>query len=808
MFEQTPMLATNAVRVLERRYLIKDDDGRIVETPTELFWRVANAIAAPDANYGASEADVKRTAERFYRAMAACEFMPNSPTLMNAGRALGQLSACFVLPVGDSMEEIFESIKNAALIHKSGGGTGFAFSRLRPRNSVVASTSGVASGPVSFMKVFNAATEAVKQGGTRRGANMGILRVDHPDIEEFISCKDDLTQVTNFNISVAVTDEFMEAVERGVPYNLYDPRTRRPYIKDGQPVTLDARKVFNQVVEHAWRTGEPGVVFIDRMNQGNPTHRVEEIEATNPCGEQPLPPYDSCNLASINLGRVVKDELPHDYDPRHPADGVDWDKLTQLVHMGVHFLDNVIDANKYPIPEIAEQTRKNRRIGLGVMGWADLLAKLGVRYDSEEAFELGDRLMGHVQSEARLHSSDLAATRGKFANWDGSIYADEGIAMRNCTVTTVAPTGTISIIAGCSSGIEPFYAISFVRNVMEGTRLVDVNPLFEEVAKARGFYSQDLMERIANSNSLEGFDEIPEDIRYVFVTAADVSPESHIRMQSVFQKHCDSAVSKTINMPQSATREDVQTAYWQAFRGRCKGVTIYRDGSRPGQVLSTGATPETARKTEQVGAFTTKKEMEEVEKMKGLVGPDPCDMKPVPPQVSAEIAKPAQTPKPKPAHLSTLPEPEDRPDTLSGFTEKIKTGYGNLYITVNLHNGKPFEVFASIGKSGYSTMADTEAICRLISLGLRSGIPVVQIVRQLQGIGGSQPVFERRGLVFSIPDAIAKVLSDRFVDSGGKKGNGRGDTRDISKEHCPDCGSMLEHEEGCVLCRACGYSQC
>ncbi|MBI3871927.1 MAG: vitamin B12-dependent ribonucleotide reductase, partial [candidate division Zixibacteria bacterium] len=591
MFEQTPMLAQNAVRVLERRYLKKDDQGRVAETPAELFWRVATAVAAPDANYGVAEPDLRRTAERFYRAMTNCEFMPNSPTLMNAGRPLGQLSACFVLPVGDSMEEIFESIKNAALIHKSGGGTGFAFSRLRPRNSVVASTSGVASGPVSFMKVFNAATEAVKQGGTRRGANMGILRIDHPDIEEFIACKDDLTQVTNFNISVAVTDEFMNAVEQGRPYALFDPRTKRPYEKDGAPITLDARKVFNSIVEHAWRTGEPGVVFIDRINQGNPTHRIEEIEATNPCGEQPLPPYDSCNLASINLGKVVKEELPPSYDRRKPAEAVDWEKLTQLVHLGVHFLDNVIDANEYPIPEISEQSFKNRRIGLGVMGWADMLAKLRVRYDSEEAFELGERVMQHVQSEGRIHSSDLASARGKFPSWEGSTYADEGVAMRNSTVTTVAPTGTISIIAGCSSGIEPFYAVSFVRNVMEGTRLVDVNPLFEQIAKERGFYSEDLMERIANANSIQGFDEIPEDVREVFVTSADIPAAAHIRMQAAFQKYCESAVSKTINLPESATREDVQTTYWQAYRLGCKGVTMYRDGSRPGQVLSTGATP-------------------------------------------------------------------------------------------------------------------------------------------------------------------------------------------------------------------------
>ncbi|MEW5874547.1 MAG: vitamin B12-dependent ribonucleotide reductase [Candidatus Zixiibacteriota bacterium] len=788
MFEKTPVLPQNALRVLERRYLIKDADGRVAETPAELFHRVANAIAAPDANYGASPEQVAETASHFYHAMVDREFTPNSPTLMNAGRPLGQLSACFVLPVGDSMEDIFETIKNAALIHKSGGGTGFAFSRLRPRNSVVASTSGVASGPVSFMKVFNAATEAVKQGGTRRGANMGILRVDHPDIEEFISCKDDLTQVTNFNISVAITDEFMQAVEAGATYPLYDPRTRRPAEKDGVVQRLDARKVFTSIIEHAWNTGEPGVVFIDRINQGNPTHRVEEIEATNPCGEQPLPPYDSCNLASINLGMVVKEELPATYDRRHPETGVDWDRLTRLVKLGVHFLDNVIDANKYPIPEITEQTRRNRRIGLGVMGWADMLVQLGVRYDSEEAFELGDKVMHHIQSQARIFSSELATKRGKFPNWDGSVYKDEGVAMRNATVTTVAPTGTISIIAGCSSGIEPYYAISFVRNVMEGTRLVDVNPFFEAVAKERGFYSPELMEKIANSNSIQEMEEIPSDVREVFITAADVAPDAHIRMQAVFQKHCDSAVSKTINMPTAATTEEVQTAYWQAYRLGCKGVTIYRDGSRPGQVLSTGATPETARSTDAIGAFS------KLTAGKAMSAP--------------EAVAPVAPPKPKPAPARKTDDtdivvPDERPEVLQGITEKIKTGYGNLYVTVNMVNGKPFEVFASIGKSGYSTMADTEAICRLISLALRARIPVAQIVRQLQGIGGSQPIFERGGVISSIPDAIAKVLNNHF-------GNGNRINRqpDIATEHCPDCGGLLAHEDGCVLCRGCGYSQC
>ncbi|MBD3298011.1 MAG: vitamin B12-dependent ribonucleotide reductase [candidate division Zixibacteria bacterium] len=800
MSEKTPVLPQNAIRVLERRYLMKDADGRVAETPAELFRRVAYAIAAADANYGASPNEVEQTAVEFYHAMVDREFMPNSPTLMNAGRPLGQLSACFVLPVGDSMEEIFESIKNAALIHKSGGGTGFAFSRLRPSNSQVRSTSGVASGPVSFMKVFNAATEAVKQGGTRRGANMGILRVDHPDIEEFITCKSDLTQVTNFNISVAVTDDFMNAVEAGTDYDLINPRTRKPYEANGQTQRLNARQVFSSIVEHAWSTGEPGVIYIDRINRENPTNRAEEIEATNPCGEQPLPPYDSCNLASINLGTVVKRELPNTYDRRNPSNGVDWEKLTQLVKLGVHFLDNVIDINKYPIPEIAEQTHKNRRIGLGVMGWADMLATLGVRYDSEEAFELGKQVMEHINDQARMYSSELGAKRGKFPNWDKSIFEEQGEVMRNSTVTTVAPTGTISIIAGCSSGIEPYFSISFVRNVMEGTRLVDVNPIFETIAKERGFYSPELMERIANSNSIQDFDEVPQDVRDVFVTTADITAESHIRMQSVFQKHCDSAVSKTINLPHGATQDDVQTAYWLAYRQGCKGVTIYRDGSRPGQVLSTGATPESSRTSDASGAFDVKPAAPpKLESTPVVAKSEPA---PAPKPVQAQPAQPAKPKQPAKADADNV-EPLDRPEILEGFTEKVKTGYGNLYVTVNTQNGRPFEVFASIGKSGYSTMADTEAICRLISLALRSHIPVRQVVKQLQGIGGSQPVFEKGGVISSIPDAIAKVLNDHF-------GNGHKLTKapDISKEHCPDCGGLLEHEEGCVLCRGCGYSQC
>jgi len=761
-------LSENSLKVLERRYLAKDGEGRSVETPEDLFRRVADALAESDRLYGADDATVQETARTFHEKITSLEFMPNSPTLMNAGRPLGQLSACFVLPVGDSMEEIFETIKHAALIHKSGGGTGFAFSRLRPRNSIVASTSGVASGPVSFMKVFNAATEAVKQGGTRRGANMGILRVDHPDIMEFISCKDDLTQITNFNISVAITDAFMKAVEHNTSYDLLDPRTCKPYTIEGEVLRLDAREVFESIVDHAWKTGEPGVVFIDQMNDRNPTSPSERIEATNPCGEQPLPPYDSCNLGSINLGKFVLDPLPETYSSREPQKGVDWGHLSKTIRTAVHFLDNVIDANNYPIPEIKHQTRRNRRIGLGVMGWADMLAILRVPYNSEAALELGEELMRFINEQGHMESSELAKTRGKFDSWEGSVYARDGVFMRNGTVTTVAPTGTISIIAGCSSGIEPYFAVSFIRNVMEGTRLVDVNPIFERIARERGFYSPELMERIAEHNTLKEFDEVPQDIKDIFVTAADVSPEMHIRMQGVFQKHCDSAVSKTINLPGDATRDDVKKAYWQAFKLGCKGVTIYRDGCRPMQVLSTG---QTKNSNDAVAS--------PVRPVEGL-------------------AAPTSSPAPD------VPTPEERPEVLQGFTERVRTGYGNLYVTINVKNGRPFEVFAQIGKSGYSAMADSEAICRMVSLALRSHIPVTRVIEQLEGIGGSSAVFDKGTLINSIPDAISKVLSKHF-GNGVKTRNGHPDQGML---RCPDCDGPLTHEEGCLTCFNCAFSKC
>jgi ribonucleoside-diphosphate reductase alpha chain len=748
-------LTVNSIKVLERRYLKKDKDGKVDETPEELFWRVAKVIASADKNYGATESETKKTTEGFYDMMANLEFMPNSPTLMNAGRPLGQLSACFVIPIEDTMESIFTAVKDTALIHKSGGGTGFSFSRLRPKNSPVASTSGVASGPISFMKVINSATEAVKQGGTRRGANMGILRVDHPNILEFICSKDDLKELTNFNVSVAVTDTFMKTVENDEYYDLIDPRTKEAYYLEEKPVQYKAKEIFNMIVEHAWRTGEPGMMFLDKMNEANPVRKVGLYESTNPCGEQPLLPYESCNLGSINLSKMLKvrdqGSVISDQTPPTTSMEVDWDKLEDTVKKAVHFLDNVIDANNHPLPQIKENTEANRKIGLGVMGWADMLVQLGIPYSSDEAVKLAEEVMGFIQEKSHRTSSEIGKKRGNFPNWDRSIYWEKRIPMRNSTVTTIAPAGTISIIAGCSSGIEPLFAISYIRTVMDNTKLVEVNPFFENEAKERGFYSEELMEKIAQKGLIQDFDEIPEDIRKVFVVSHDIAPEWHVRMQAGFQKYTDNAVSKTINLPNQATVGDVETAYRLADEVGCKGVTIDRDGSRDAQVLS----------TKSAGSIGKEKVAEE------------------------KIA------------------PMERPATLSGITDKIKTGYGNLYVTINTLDGKPFEVFAQIGKSGYSTMADTEAICRLISLALRSGISVEQIIEQLIGIGGASPIYQEGGLVMSIPDAIAKVLNKHFG-----KNKGKNSFKDLYMEYCPDCGGKLEHDSGCLVCRLCGFSKC
>ncbi len=733
-------LTENARKVLEKRYLKKNEEGVVIETPEELFRRVARAIASADLNYGASPQEVALLEDEFYRLMTSLEFLPNSPTLMNAGRRLGQLSACFVLPVDDSMESIFEAVKNAAIIHKSGGGTGFSFSRLRPNGDVVGSTKGISSGPISFMTVFDTATEAVKQGGTRRGANMGILRVDHPDIIEFITCKDDNDKLNNFNISVALTEEFMKKVEEDGEYDLVNPRTGRVVRR------LRAREVFDLIVRHAWGNGEPGIVFLDRINRTNPTPELGEIESTNPCGEQPLLPYESCNLGSINLAKMVK------------AGTVDWDRLRRVTWTAVHFLDNVIDVNKYPLKQIEEMTKANRKIGLGVMGWADMLVQLGIPYNSEDALRMAEQIMGFITTKGREASHELAKKRGVFPNWSRSIYKDK-LEVRNATVTTIAPTGTLSIIAGCSSGIEPIFAICFVRNVLEGTKLLEVNPYFEKIARERGFYSRELMERISETGSIHDIPEIPDDLKRIFVTAHDITPEDHIRMQAAFQRHVDNAVSKTVNFPNHATPEDVKNVYLLAYQLGCKGVTVYRDGSRDVQVLNKGAKADDAKRSEQE-------------------------------LPSGKIV------------------PRKRPDVIKGTTRAMKTGCGNLYVTVNEdESGHPFEVFNHIGKAGGCAASQSEAIGRLVSLALRSNIAPEEIIKQLKGISCHQQAWAKGGKISSCADAIAKAL-ELYMTRGN--GNGKNSTVDVVMQigACPECGGPVEHEGGCAVCRNCGHTKC
>ncbi len=717
-------LSPTAKLVLEKRYLLKDDSGKVIETPEQMFQRVARHVAQADQLFSKNKSSAQ-SEKAFFRMLSKMWFLPNSPTLMNAGRKLGQLAACFVLPVGDSIESIFDAVKHTAMIHKSGGGTGFSFSHIRPANDTVSTTTGVSSGPLSFITVFDVATDAVKQGGARRGANMGILRVDHPDIEAFITAKNSFHQLTNFNLSVAITSNFLEALNSNGSYDLINPRT-------GQAVAQrPARSIFDLIVHSAWQSGEPGILFIDRINQDNPTPNLGLIEATNPCGEQPLLPWESCTLGSINLSQMVSSK------------GVLYNRLKETVHHAVHFLDNVIEINQYPLPQIESASKQTRKIGLGIMGFADMLIKLGITYDSVEGVEQAENVMAFVHKEARVASAELGRKRGSFPAFKGSVFdGSEFSHMRNASVTTIAPTGTISIIAGTSSGIEPLFAIAHARQMLDGTSMPEIHPLFVKSAQKDGFHSPEIMEAVAQTGSVQGLESIPEPVRRLFRTAHDIDPQWHINIQAAFQTHTDNAVSKTVNFPADATPEDVSRTFLSAAQMGCKGVAIYRYGSRHHQVLNVGRS--------------------------GLE--------------SERIA------------------PRPRPQRTYGMTERISTGCGKLYVTINSDELGMCEVFAQMGKTGGCASSQIEAAGRLISLALRSGVSPEAIIKQLNGIRCPSPIWQNGKMVLSCPDAMAQVLN-------------RVATVDTSPPSepagvCPDCGGTLIHGEGCLNCYDCGFSKC
>lgn len=771
-----PKLTDNAIKVLERRYLIKDTEGRVTETPAEMFRRVAKNLSQAELVYGADEARRQEVEDEFYSMMASLDFIPNSPTMMNAGRELQQLSACFVLPVPDSIDGIFEAVKQAALIHKTGGGTGFAFSRIRPSNDMVMTTRGVASGPVSFMKVFDAATETIKQGSTRRGANMGILRVDHPNILDFIRMKSDMKTLTNFNISVAITEKFMEAVEKNEEYELVNPKTQEIEGK------LNAREVFNLMIRNAWKNGDPGIIFLDRINRAHTTPHVMPIESTNPCGEQPLMPNESCNLGSINLVNMLNEN----------GTRVDYEHLRRVIQLSVRFLDNVVDMNKYPVDAIREVTLGSRKIGLGVMGWADMLYRMEIPYNSDKAIQLAETVMAYIEDEGHRTSQALAEDRGVFPYWQGSVYEKRGVKMRNSTVTTIAPTGTISIIAGCSGGIEPQFALVFFRNVMDNTKLPEVHGYFKEVLAREGLYSEELMEKIAEQGSLQEIEEIPESIRRVFVTAHDITPEWHIRMQAAFQKYTDNAVSKTVNFSSMATPEDVEHVYMLAYELGCKGVTIYRDGSRDNQVLNVGRVKEKAPTEEALPEISV-----------------PVAAASLSPAIEASLTENVRFDS-----MDANKHLKPRPDVVDGKTYRAQTPLGTAFVTVNSNgDNEPFEVFTNVGKAGSDTAAVAEAIGRLISLVLR--MPSVlsptdrvkEVVKQLQGIGGMHHLGYGQKTIRSLPDAVAQVLAQHLNLVIGENPSEFIQAR--VGDLCPECGNAsLLFQEGCKKCYTCSYTEC
>lgn len=751
-----PVLSPNSLKVLEKRYLAKNATGEVIETPQGLFWRVAWNIAAAEVCWGASQEEITSWAKDYYRMMASLDFLPNSPTLMNAGGKLGQLSACFVLSIDDDMSSIMEAAKQTALIHQSGGGTGFSFSRLRPEGDLVSRSGGEASGPVSFMKIFDQVTDVIKQGGRRRGANMGCLSVHHPDILEFVRAKQTPGELENFNLSVLMTDEFIRAVENEGEYELINPHT-------GQTRSVKAREVFDEIVKSAWASGEPGVIFIDRINAENPTRHLGKIESTNPCGEQPLHPYESCNLGSVNVAHMVENGQ------------INEGRLRTIVRQAVRFMDDVIEINQYPLPEIEKMTLGNRRIGLGIMGLADMLIQMNLAYDSDEGIAAAAQVMEIIQEEGYAESEKLALQRGVFPNWEGSEHEKKGRRMRNATITTIAPTGSIGIITGDSQGCEPLFALWFKRKgLLDGKTdfTEDFNPLFLEAAKKAGL-SEEILKKVAETGRVRGVEGVPEWLQKLFPTAYDISPEWHIRMQAALQQFTDNAVSKTINMSNSATAEDVARAYLMAYEYGCKGVTIYRDGSRKTQVLYAGQGKEDDGK--------------------------------------------------KGGETVVFKRPEPRPKITTGKIEKVKLGCSRtMYITVaEADDSGPFEVFVQTGKSGGCTTSQLEAIGRLASLALRSGVDPEQIVRQLKGIRCPSPGWDEGKLILSCADAVAKAI-ERYL--GLDKGHipeplviddPPGDELppkvivDIGHSpECPDCGAMLQLEEGCQVCRGCGFSRC
>lgn len=828
-----PDLTENAQTVLERRYLLRDEHGALIETPRQMFWRVARTVAAAETKFDADADEALEVARDFYTLMSQRMFLPNSPCLTNAGRGSGMLSACFVLPVEDSVEGIYDAVKATALIQKAGGGTGFSFSRIRAKGDRVTSSGGTGGGPLNFMEVFSKASESIQQGAFRKGANMGMLRIDHPDIDRFIVHKDDRTALTNFNISVAVTDRFLAAL-RANPQSIHevkDPRTGawRPFARRAGdlPEGSDASggdsefwtvgEIWDQVVSHAHATGEPGVIFIDRINAKNPIKNVGEIEATNPCGEQPLHAWDSCNLGSINLSRFVLPET--DDDTGITTCRFHWDAYREVIHTCTRFLDDVIEVNEYPLREIDQMSRATRRVGLGVMGFADSLYQLGLPYDSEEACSFGEEIMRVLDEESHLASEVLAEERGVFGAWEGSEWQERGIRLRNSYTTTIAPTGTISIIAGCSGGIEPMFSLAFQRRVMtdaEGkpTVMREVNEVFETIANRAGYFSDELVEKILEEGTLAHVDEVPDDHKRLFVTAHDISPEWHMKMQAAFQRHCDASISKTINFPSAARVEDVRQIYEMAIDLDVKGVTVYRDGCRDMQpmALKSADRPAGGTATEAVGAGTAR---------------------PVP---AADV----------PAGDVWL-SPVRLPEIMPSLRIRQMTPFGNMHVKVSVDplSGREREVFAQLGKGGDVANSDLEAICRILSLWLRSNGKLEDAVSQLSGIGSSLTVPTKDGRIMSLADGLATALlrykaakdenglealllgrvktadpqggatgaatvktTTKKAPSEGRRGSNGAGGPGMYKIKCPQCAGSVSFEEGCVKCYSCGFSQC